>query len=76
MVTSLIFLVFFQAVGSSMKSSLLTVIRTVVLFVPLGFLFSGFGLNWFWLTFPITEVITSLVGVRFYRQFLAKERGR
>lgn len=76
MVTSLIFPVFFQAVGSSMKSSLLTVIRTVVLFVPLGFLFSRFGLNWFWLTFPITEVITSLVGARFYRQFLAKERGR
>ncbi len=76
MVTSLIFSVFFQAVGSSMKSSLLTVIRTMVLFVPLGFLFSRFGLNWFWLTFPITEVITSLVGVRFYRQFLAKEQGR
>lgn len=74
MVTSLIFPVFFQAVGSSMKSSLLTVIRTVVLFVPLGFLFSRFGLNWFWLTFPITEVITSLVGARFYRQFLVKGR--
>lgn len=76
MVTSLIFPVFFQAVGSSLKSSLLTVVRTVVLFVPLGFLFSRFGLNWFWLTFPITEVITSLVGVRFYRQFLTTERGR
>lgn len=74
MVTSLIFPVFFQAVGSSMKSSLLTVIRTVVLFVPLGFLFSRFGLNWFWLTFPITEVITSLVGARCYRQFLVKGR--
>jgi len=34
MVTSLIFPVFFQAVGSSMKSSFLTVIRAVVLFVP------------------------------------------
>lgn len=73
MVTSLIFPVFFQAVGSSVKSSLLTVIRTVVLFVPLGFLFSRFGLNWFWMTFPVTEIITSLVGVRFYRQFLKKE---
>ncbi len=39
MVTSLIFPVFFQAVGSSLKSSALTVIRTVVLFVPLGYLF-------------------------------------
>ena len=73
MVTSLIFPVFFQAVGSSLKSSLLTVIRTVLLFVPLAYLFSRFGLNWFWLTYPVTEVITSLTGAYFYRQFLNKD---
>ncbi len=72
LVTALIFPVFFQAVGSSMKSSLLTVIRSVALFVPLGYLFSRFGLNWFWLTFPVTELLTSITGVVFYRQFLAK----
>ena len=71
LVTSLIFPVFFQAVGYSLKSSLLTVIRTVVLFVPLGYLFSRWGLTWFWLTFPVTETLTSLVGFVFYRQFLA-----
>ncbi len=69
MVTSLIFPVFFQAVGFSLKSSLLTIIRTVVLFVPLGFLFSRLGLNWFWITFPVTEILTSIVGMIFYRQF-------
>lgn len=74
MVTSLTFPVFFQAVGSSLKSSLLTVIRTVVLFVPLGFLFSRFGLNYFWLTFPITEIVTSIVGIVFFKQFLRKEK--
>lgn len=73
MVTSLIFPVFFQAVGSSLKSSFLTVIRTVVLFVPLGFLFSKLGLNRFWMTFPVTEVITSVVGFVYYHQFLASE---
>ena len=62
MVTSLIFPVFFQAIGASLKSSLLTIIRTVILFVPLGFLFSRFGLTWFWLTFPVTEILTSLAG--------------
>lgn len=55
-----------MAVGYSLKSSLLTVIRTVVLFVPLGYLFSRWGL-----TFPVTETLTSLVGFVFYRQFLA-----
>ena len=73
MVASLIFPVFFQAVGSSLKSSSLTLIRTVVLFVPLGFLFSRFGLNRFWLTFPVTEVITGTIGFLLYRHFLADE---
>ena len=70
LVTSLIFPVFFQAIGSALKSSALTVLRTVVLFVPLGFIFSRFGLNYFWLTFPVTEVVTTFVGFIFYRQFL------
>ena len=69
-VTSLLFPVFFQAVGFSFKSSALTIIRTLVLFVPLGYLFSRFGLTWFWLTFPVTEIITTLIGYIFYRQFL------
>ena len=69
MVTSLIFPVFFQAVGSGFISSLLTVVRTVVLFVPLGYAFSRFGLEWFWLTFPVTEGLTSLLGYCLYRRF-------
>lgn len=69
-VTSLIFPVFFQAVGMSLVSSLLTILRTIILFVPLGYMFSRYGLNKFWLTFPITETITSLVGYYFYVKFL------
>lgn len=72
MVTSLTFPVFFQAVGFSLKSSLLTVIRTVVLFVPLGFLFSRFGLNWFWMTFPVTDLLTSVIGIVYYHEFLSQ----
>ena len=72
-VTSLIFPVFFQAVGYAGKSSLLTILRTVVLFVPLGWALSLLGLHAFWLTYPITEVVTSLVGFGFYRQFLRRE---
>ena len=73
MVTSLIFPVFFQAVGSAGKSSLLTILRTVVLFVPLGWLFAHWGLHAFWLTYPVTELITTAVGFLFYRQFLRAE---
>ena len=34
----------------------------MILFVPLGYLFSRLGLNYFWFTFPVTEVLTTLVG--------------
>lgn len=76
MVSSLIFPVFFQAVGAALKSSLLTVVRTLVLFVPLAYLFSRFGLTWFWLTYPVTEVLTSLLGLLFYRRFLSRPYGK
>lgn len=69
LVTSLTYPVLFQAVGQSLKSSLLTVIRTVLLFVPLGYLFSLFGLNYFWLTYPVTECITTLSGFLLSRRF-------
>ena len=55
LVSSLTFPVFFQALGHAATSSILTIIRTVFLFIPLAYLFSRFGLNWFWLTFPVTD---------------------
>ncbi len=70
MVFALIFPVFFQAIGNVGKSCALTVVRTMVLFVPLGYLFSRAGLCYFWFTFPVTEALTSLLGFWFYRGFL------
>ena len=72
LVTSLVFPIFFQAVGYALKSSILTVVRTVVLFVPLGYVFAKFGLEYFWLTFPVTELLTSLLGFIYYRQFVSE----
>ncbi len=46
------------------------VVTAVVLFVPLGYIFSRFGPNRFWLTFVCTEVLTSVVGLVFYRRFV------
>lgn len=69
LVTSLTYPVLFQAVGASFKSSLLTIIRTVVLFVPLAYLFSRWGLDYFWLTYPVTDGFTSIVGFLMCRSF-------
>lgn len=59
---SLTYPVLFQAVGKSLTSSMLTVVRTVCLFVPLAYLFSRFGLAYFWLTYPVTDTLVSLLG--------------
>ena len=65
-----------QATGDAVRSSLLTIVRTVLLFVPLGYIFAKFGLNFFWCTFPVTEILTTLMGIIFYRQFLKKEKSK
>lgn len=69
---SLTFPVFLQAVGYSFKSSLLTIIRTVFLFVPLAYLFSRFGLSYFWLTYPFTDGIVTIIGFLMCKSFFNK----
>lgn len=68
---SLTYPVLFQAVGKSVTSSVLTIVRTVCLFVPLAYLFSKFGLTYFWLTYPVTDTIVGVLGfilsVRFFK---------
>lgn len=74
LVTSLTYPVLFQAVGASFKSSLLTVIRTMLLFVPLAYLFSRFGLQYFWLTYPVTDGIVSIIGFFMSKHFFDTHR--
>lgn len=73
LVTSLTYPVLFQAVGQPIKSSALTILRTVVLFVPLGYLFSLIGLDYFWLTYPVTDGLTSIAGFFLSRRFFREE---
>ncbi len=68
---SLTYPVLFQAVGKSLVSSALTVIRTVFLFVPLAYAFSRFGLKYFWLTYPVTDIVVSLLGFFLSVKFFA-----
>ena len=75
-VTSLTYPVLFQAVGESFKSSILTIIRTVILYVPLGYLFSRFGLNYFWLTYPVTDGLTSVAGYFMSKKFFKEQQSK
>lgn len=69
LVASLTYPVLFQAVGRSLTSSALTVLRTVCLFVPLAYLFSRFGLRYFWLTYPVTDSAVTIAGAMLTRRF-------
>ncbi len=70
--------VYFQAIGAGVKSIIVTVLRQVVLLAPLAFIFSFIGLEYVWLTFPITEIITTAVGMVLYyncdKKILFKDR--
>lgn len=75
MVTSLIFPVFFESVGYVIRSLILTIVRTVICFVLIGYILAHFyGLYWFWMVYPITEIITTIVGYIFYFSFLKNHK--
>lgn len=58
--------VVFQAIGKSVKSSLLSLTRQIFCLIPTFYLFSLIGLNYCWIAFPLSEIITTILGVLFY----------
>ena len=54
---AMMFTVYFQGIGKGKCSVFITVLRQIILLVPLAWLFHFAGLNYVWLTFPVTESI-------------------
>lgn len=54
---AMMFTVYFQGIDKGKCSVFITVLRQIILLVPLAWLFHFAGLNYVWLTFPVTEVI-------------------
>lgn len=70
----IIFLSFFQAVGSSVYSLLVSLGRQLVVLVPSAFLLSYFfGLDAVWWSFPLAEVISLLLSVIFMQYIWNKK---
>ena len=57
---AMMFTVCFQGINKGKSSVFITVLRQIILLVPLAWLFHFAGLNYVWLTFPVTEVIAML----------------
>lgn len=56
---NLIYAVYFQGTNRGSDSLKVTVLRQILLFVPLAWLLHYQGLFFVWFTFPLTEIITS-----------------
>ena len=55
----MMYTVYFQSAGRGKTSLLVTVLRQVVLLVPLAWLFHYKGLTFVWFTFPVTEIFVA-----------------
>lgn len=56
---NLIYAVYFQGITHGSDSLKVTILRQIILFVPLAWLLHYKGLFYVWFTFPLTELITS-----------------
>lgn len=69
-VFSLIFPVFFQAIGNAKSSILLSLTRQIFCLIPVFWLLSFIGLDFAWAAFPIAEIITGGIGMVLYINWL------
>lgn len=65
-VFSLIFPVFFQAIGKSKESTVLALCRQIFTLIPSFYVLSFISLNATWFAFPFSETITGLCGLILY----------
>lgn len=71
-VFGLIMPTFFQAIGMGIKSTFLSLLRQIFCLVPIFWAFSLIGLNYTWLSFPISETVSGGVGLIMYAVQLKK----
>lgn len=61
----------FEALGKGIQSLVISVLRQLVIIIPLAALLSkSMGLFGVWITFPIAELLAALVGCVLYRHFM------
>lgn len=55
--------IYFTSTDQAKPANLISLLRGIVLIVPLAFLMSGlFGITGLWLTFPLTEFLVAIIG--------------
>lgn len=66
----IVFTTLFQAVGKGLRSLFLSVLRQLVVIVPVAYLFSFIDLWAVWYAFPIAELVSVAAALLMYRNLL------
>lgn len=63
----------FQSVGNGMYSLIISLLRQIIIILPLSYLFSKiYGLNGVWITFIIAESFSTIVSIFLFKKLLVK----
>lgn len=61
-----------QGLGHSMPALVISLLRQLVLIVPLAFFFGKIGLIWLWLAFPIAEAVAFVCAIFLWRRIVRR----
>lgn len=70
---SIITTTLFQAIGIGNLSLIVTLLRQLIIVLPLAYGFSFIGLNFIWLSYPIAEIITFVISLGWGRKIVAEK---
>lgn len=71
-----VFTALFQSVGKGVRSLLMSLLRQVILILPLALIFSRINVNLIWFAFPIAEYIAMAVAFLFFLDLNKKDFSR
>lgn len=71
-----VFTALFQSVGKGARSLLMSLLRQVIIILPLAFIFSRIDVNLIWFAFPIAEVVALIVAILFFLELNKKDFSR
>lgn len=64
----ILFSTLFQAIGMGGKSLLISILRQVVILIPVALLMAQFGLGYVWTAFPIAETVSLVASIVIFLQ--------
>ncbi len=71
-----VFTALFQSVGKGIRSLLMSLLRQVILILPLALIFSRMNVNLIWFAFPIAEYVAMVVAFVFFIDLNKKDFSR